>query len=446
MSIVLTEKSTALGPLPEWIRERVEDISQSGRWQLSLIVFAYFAIVYLTNRILITSPSRLQLMERIDEEEAAFHLSRSESEGSAGTTTPSNPRISHSSANSDIGSLLTQARRRVSTNPESLDKRKTDRSRPLITLAKVRAGWRYVHAAERLRLTNDKNTSAQHAHALIVAQLLKRSKAPSAKFLSESINDELRTDKEVAASPEKLSILLGEGLRLWYEHEDLELEKAAERQRRAMWLTCVGLFVVLILGLKGNRLTLLLGSVGGFLAPLTLVWQKNDKAETEYATSWGVLLLSPVAGALAAYGGLLLLSFLSDENISVLGEVFRDNSWSNPNGAVALTLALLFGFSGRLFSKLALTAVPYVLPPAPGSEVQSTTTTTTTTTTAPPGDVDTPPLDGKGKDGGKEAQKGKVQGDTALVSAGGTPSPDEKGKAMARNMRLRRQKGQQSSS
>jgi hypothetical protein len=40
----------------------------------------------------------------------------------------------------------------------------------------------------------------------------------------------------------------------------------------------------------------------------------------------------------------------------VLGAAFRDNSWDNPTMPIALALALLFGFSGRLFSSLAISA------------------------------------------------------------------------------------------
>lgn len=91
----------------------------------------------------------------------------------------------------------------------------------------------------------------------------------------------------------------------------------------------------------------------------------------EYGTSWGVLMLSPVAGALAAAGGLLLVRFLADPDVGVLGELFRA-AWDAPSSPVALALALLFGFSGRLFSSYALAAAGHATPPtlgaAPASE------------------------------------------------------------------------------
>jgi hypothetical protein len=56
-----------------------------------------------------------------------------------------------------------------------------------------------------------------------------------------------------------------------------------------------------------------------------------------------------------AVGGLLLVSLLSSPNINVLGLLFGD-VWHHPGSVVGLALALLFGFSGQLFSRLAISA------------------------------------------------------------------------------------------
>jgi hypothetical protein len=430
----------------------VEAIANSGRWQLFLIILGYTLIVYFTNRLLITSPLRLQLMERIAEERAelrALNATKTSGGDQSGNGSSTGKPAQFDTEQCDtaatpavmgICELLKDAERRVSFQIRLPGmKGKAKYNHPFITLAKVRAGWRYVHAAERLRVQQSKEAE-RRAFAVIACERLFKLGSDEATFLSNTIQERVRKIEEEhrshvaqhrafssqagstsgqahnatparagstrAADPSRgaaesavavkanglddqpdsdlqhmardaeLAVLLGEGLRLSYDHADVELEQAAEAQRRAMWLTCVGLALALIVGLYGMREALLLGAVGGFLAPLTLVWQHEDEGKVnEYATSWGLLLLGPVAGALAAYGGLLLLRFLADENINVLGEVFRNNSWDQPTTTLALALALLFGFSGRLFGRLALTATPQVLPPTPGGGPAGATTT-----------------------------------------------------------------------
>ena len=79
-------------------------------------------------------------------------------------------------------------------------------------------------------------------------------------------------------------------------------------------------------------------------------------------TSWGVLVLAPVGGALAAPGGLLLVRMLADPELNLLGQVFLHSSWDAPAQPIALAIALLFGFSGTLFSRLALAATGQLVP------------------------------------------------------------------------------------
>jgi hypothetical protein len=434
------------------ISTSVEAVAKSGRWQICLIILGYLMILYFTNRLLITSPLRLQLLERIAEERAELR-SLNATQASAANHTENGsppakpphfdteqPDTAATEAIEGICELLRDGERRLTFQfglPWRKQPNRTKHIHPFVTLAKVRAGWRYVHAAERLRMKQCKDDELR-AFAVIACERLMRLRSDEATFLSSTIKEKLEsevsnnpaalpdtlpttpaTTEHVASQVEverisaagqdaemvratlgvedrgqrdqtvhdvhdlqrmgrdaELSALLGEGLRVSYDHADLELETAAEAQRRAMWLTTVGLVLALILGLYGRREILLLGAVGGFLAPLTLVWQREDDGKVnEYATSWGLLLLSPVAGALAAYGGLLLLRFLADDKINVLGEVFRNNSWEDWTTPLALAFALLFGFSGRLFGRLALTATTQALPPTPGGGPAGATAT-----------------------------------------------------------------------
>ncbi len=166
-------------------------------------------------------------------------------------------------------------------------------------------------------------------------------------------------------SPEADALLIATTEHL-HDREDTEAEQEYEQQRTALWLATTGLGVVLLLGVTfDHRLTLLLGALGGFLSPLIGVMRSQRPA------SWGVLVLAPVGGALAAVAGLLLVRMLADPELNILGRVFLDNSWNAPTQPIALAIALLFGFSGTLFSRLALTATGQLVaaPPATGQQV-----------------------------------------------------------------------------
>jgi len=153
-------------------------------------------------------------------------------------------------------------------------------------------------------------------------------------------------------------LIIGHAHQLVHAQKEDLLAQEFEGQRVALWLSIVGLFGIVALGLasKEHQITLLMGAIGGFLAPLVRI------STGQKASSWGVMVLSPVGGALTAFGGLLLVRLLSDEKINVLGEVFRDNSWNHPSTVLALGFAVLFGFSGRLFSKLAIAGTAQLVP------------------------------------------------------------------------------------
>jgi hypothetical protein len=87
--------------------------------------------------------------------------------------------------------------------------------------------------------------------------------------------------------------------------------------------------------------------------------------------TWGVRFLSPVGGVLTAVGGLLVVNLLADPNIKLLGEVFRD-TWGRPAQPIALAIALLFGFSGRMFSNMAITASSQIAGSGPPQDAKAT--------------------------------------------------------------------------
>jgi hypothetical protein len=172
----------------------------------------------------------------------------------------------------------------------------------------------------------------------------------------------------VVSARMELALLTTEALKLWLDNDDETLERNAEAQRRTLWMVNVGVPVIIVLGLYGPRVPLLFGAFGGFLAPVIRA-RRNRLDPSDYRTSWEILMLGPVAGALSAYGGLLLMQFLADKDIGLLGPVFAGH-FNHPHTSTAKALAVLLGYSATLFAFLAGKAVTSV-ETTPTSDTQS---------------------------------------------------------------------------
>jgi hypothetical protein len=117
-----------------------------------------------------------------------------------------------------------------------------------------------------------------------------------------------------------------------------------------------GLAAVVLLAYFVNvDVILLFGAIGGLLQRLwQFVYQRDDEKSSS-PLYWSTLFLAPVAGALAAVGGLYLISFLNITNVfgsSVKQYVgFKDAGLPHV-GAANLGIAFLLGFSARLLGNL----------------------------------------------------------------------------------------------
>ncbi|MGW2585913.1 hypothetical protein ACWCYZ_32120 [Streptomyces virginiae] len=298
-------------------------------WQLLVICFVYILVAFITNRGLIAAPSYRLLCGRMTNcrLRATVLAQLSPTDAIAGLVASAViARLDFLERNDTVVWRLSRVGWGVLSIP----------------LSKLASAWRVLHAAERelMRLIPDTEVTAQ---AYEVAQRLRSAGAQQEERLAEQLVG--------APDPETVRLLLIAALERLHDLEDTATEKDYEHQRVALWLTCVGLIGVVLVGLAfDHRPTMLMGALGGFLAPVvgTLL--------NRHALSWGALVLSPVGGALLAVGGLLLVRMLSAPEISLLGNVFFDHSWGASRTPMALCLALLFGFSGSLFSRLALTA------------------------------------------------------------------------------------------
>lgn len=308
-------------------------------WFLELTCAGYLVVVFITNRGLIAAPRYRLLYGRTRDCRARIELVKKTS------TLPG----------------VQNAADAILTRLDDLDKTDTvvwrmPRSGGVISipLSKLAAGWRVLHEAELqlLRLESDEEVATRAISTAI--RLRGAGNSCIDKLAQELIS--------VDAPPERRRQLLCALLDHLHRQEDDAAERDYEQQRVALWLAVVGLFGLFVIGLNlQHNSTLLMGALGGFLAPVV------GAMRSEQRSSWGVMVLSPVGGALAAIGGLLLVRMLSDPELSILGQVFLENSWESPEKPIALALALLFGFSGTLFSRIAIAASSQLaIPRQPG--------------------------------------------------------------------------------
>ncbi|MFB6889006.1 hypothetical protein ACFCX4_06780 [Kitasatospora sp. NPDC056327] len=320
-------------------------MGQSGNagWAPAGICLAYLAIVFLTSRGFIAAPQYRRLQSRIGEARARVTALSGTGPGGGPPAGPTGDAPDATAARAAVLAAVTE-RLDAMEHTNMIVWRFSPRSSWVLSipLSKLAAAWRVLHACEldliRL-LPPEEATDRLGALRLKLADSTVPGDAELAADLDPP-SDSSRTPARLAAAVEYL-----------HDREDTEAEREYEQQRTALWLATIGLGAAYLIGATlGHHPTMVLGALGGFLSPLTGVLR------AQRPVSWGVLVLAPVGGALAAVGGVLLVRMLADPELNLLGHVFLDNSWDAPDRPLALAVSLLFGFSGTLFSRLALTA------------------------------------------------------------------------------------------
>jgi hypothetical protein len=96
--------------------------------------------------------------------------------------------------------------------------------------------------------------------------------------------------------------------------------------------------------IQRHSILFIVDAAGGLISRLSRSLDRKD-VPTDYGASWTTLFLSPVAGAVDAWAGVLLSGLAV--KLGVLGAVFNAD-WSDSCHPITLGIALLFGFSERL--------------------------------------------------------------------------------------------------
>lgn len=171
--------------------------------------------------------------------------------------------------------------------------------------------------------------------------------------------------------------MLREAMRQDFDVRDTLYESLAFENLRASWLTYVGLGFAVVLALAlGHSELFVAGAAGGLLSRLARVLGGRP-LPNDYGASWGPLVLSPVAGALAGWLGVLLIGAFADGGLDILASELNV-SWNDDPDSVELAIAFLLGFSERLFTSTVTSTTERLLPtpeaplgPAPQGPKQS---------------------------------------------------------------------------
>lgn len=349
----------------DWLRT-------NGRWQLVVVLAVYLVGVWVTNRAYVTEPARRGVLNDLDAEWA--HLQLYNVPGGSTNVVP-------------LESLLRNGYLAVKHRSPDDEARPGFWARTVhaVDLAEVQNARSYLHEVQQLRRRDEPRDHVAIArldsarlHTQAPAWKSAQRQADAAAVASQIDATLKGLDKEggeaiatptdsptVQSRRAELALLVIESLHLIQDNDDETLNRNAEAQTRAMWMVYAGIGVVLLTGLNSHRTTLLFGGLGGFLAPV-MAARRRPPDPADYRSSWEVLMLGPIAGALAAFGGLLLFEFLSSSQVGLLGKLFHDNAWNHPTTAVAKALALLLGYSVTLFSFLTTSAIKAIEQPDAG--------------------------------------------------------------------------------
>ena len=233
---------------------------------------------------------------------------------------------------------------------------------PIVPTSRVQAGWRNVHGLEDdhlLELTGDVLEEQLHTARAALAAI----PGKAAENLGKRIDDaKTATDAKKAA-------LLKEASVFRHNSSDGYYQDLAGLLGKAVWLTLLALAFVVGLALLFDRETFfLLGAAGASSVDSHVVLERRPRA-SDYGAEWSTLVLSPAAGALAGWVGVMIVVVLAGDPFNVLGDRFAD-LWDDATAPLALVMAFIFGFSERLFNRvlsLAETEVGGVLPAEKGS-------------------------------------------------------------------------------
>lgn len=244
------------------------------------------------------------------------------------------------------------------------------------------ASWQLM-TAERLaaRFLSDEDAIAHALTVLDGLQRLPENRRP--EVLTGALAERLQAVKNSSSWRDldqlQLRALSDQGLALLHAESNGRAADHLAFHRKTFWSMVTAFVVTVSVAAAFGRAQLLLaGALGAAVSRLFLLIRSRD-VPRDYATLWTTLLLSPFVGALAAYGGVLLMATLRE--LDLLGDAAKAFAWPQAGvglSAAVLGLAFLLGFSERLLDRVARRAEaglapseaarPSAAPPPPPSD------------------------------------------------------------------------------
>ncbi len=244
-----------------------------------------------------------------------------------------------------VGGLLADARAQL----DPPDASRTARLADILFWSRGQemTGWGYAHEAQT-RMTPLLDPATVQVRLEAAESRLRQAGDGCSLDLAHLIQLELA--KPLPTSPERRQSLLAQALAVTYQSDDNKFSDLVSWQNKASWLVGCGLGAILsVTALMCETAVLcLVGAVGGLISRLSRSLHRED-VPTDYGASWTTLFLSPVAGAIGAWAGVMACGLAT--KLNVLGPLIKVD-WQHPADVMTLGLALIFGFSERLLDEV----------------------------------------------------------------------------------------------
>jgi hypothetical protein len=211
------------------------------------------------------------------------------------------------------------------------------------------AAWSLIHRAERMIYSNLPAENARARLESTVEELRPQSEERATNLVKRV--DKLFAQLDPPPNENQINALLGEVLALVYEQRDREFTVLVTWHNKALWLIYVTLALILAASWLGGAQVLLVGAVGGLLSRLGRVHRATN-LPTDYGAYWTTLFFSPLVGALAAWGGFLLLAAFRELGIQILGNGLPKITLNVQKDISLFGIAFVLGFSERIFNSL----------------------------------------------------------------------------------------------